>query len=119
MGNCANAILATEKIVFVLGDIVPPNFGLSEHDLEIIRLDTIVIFHSAASIALKNELAEAIEQNCLPFLELARMCTSFVQLKILVQMSTACVNTFLPDGKVLEKIYTDVAREIHILLYLD
>ncbi|BCR86544.1 uncharacterized protein ACHE_30531A [Aspergillus chevalieri] len=30
MGNCVNSILAT-KIVFVLGDIVMPNFGLSKH----------------------------------------------------------------------------------------
>lgn len=111
MDNCANAILATKKIVFVLGDIVLPNFGLNEHDLENMRRDTTVIIHSAASIALNSELDEAIEQNCLPCLELARMATSFPKLKLLVQTSTAYVNTFLPDGKVLEKIYTDVADQ--------
>ncbi|EYE99129.1 uncharacterized protein EURHEDRAFT_374202 [Aspergillus ruber CBS 135680] len=111
MGNCANAILATKKVVFVLGDIVQPNFGLSEHDLEAMRRDTTVIIHSAASIALNSELAEAIEQNCLPCLELARMATSFPMLKLLVQTSTAYVNTFLSDGKVLEKIYSDIAEQ--------
>lgn len=111
MGNCANTILATGKIVFVLGDILLPNYGLSEHDLLSVRNDTTAIFHSAASIALNNDLAEAIEQNCLPSLELARMATSFPKLKLLVQMSTAYANTFLPDGKVLEKIYTNVAEQ--------
>lgn len=111
MGNCAKTILATKKIVFVLGDIVLSNFGLSEHDLEKVRYDTTIIIHSAASIALNSELAKAIEQNCLPCLELARMASSFPKLKVLVQTSTAYVNTFLPNGKVLEKIYTNVAEQ--------
>lgn len=112
MGPCADAILASNKIVFAVGDILLPNFGLSQLDLDILRRETSVIIHSAASIALNSTLTDAIQQNCLPCLELARMAASFCRLKLLVQTSTAYVNTFLPDGPVLEKIY-EIAEHDH------
>ncbi|OJJ37285.1 hypothetical protein ASPWEDRAFT_38966 [Aspergillus wentii DTO 134E9] len=111
LGSCVDAILTTKKVVFVIGDIVLPNFGINQHDMENVRRDTTVIIHSAASIALNSELSDAIEQNCLPCLELARMASSFLKLRLLVQTSTAYVNTFLPNGKINERIYNDVADQ--------
>lgn len=65
-----------------------------------------VIIHAAANISFAAGIKDAVEHNCLPPLELARMAARFRRLKQFIQLSTAYVNSFLPDGYVGERRYS-------------
>ncbi|KAJ5606627.1 hypothetical protein N7510_009408 [Penicillium lagena] len=100
------AILASKKVEFVIGDIKSVNFGLEPAVLEQLQNQVTLVIHTAAKIALEARLRDSLENNCLPALELARIASRFRKLKLLIQLSTAYVNSFLPDGPVLERPYT-------------
>ena len=99
------AILRTNKIHFVIGDISQPELGLSEPDLLMLREQATLVIHAAANIVLDADLRDSMRNNCLPCLELARTVARFRRVRLLVQISTAYVNSFLPDGHVMEKLY--------------
>lgn len=105
MPDQVEEILATKKLIFVIGDITKPNFGVSDDTLPVLEREVTVVINSAANISLKNTLRNAVEENCLPPLELARMSTRFRRLKSFVQVSTAYVNGNRPEGLLHEKIY--------------
>ncbi|KAJ5256703.1 hypothetical protein N7478_012807 [Penicillium angulare] len=106
MPDHVQAILLSKKVEFVTGDIRSPNFGIQPAILQELSEQVTMIIHTAAKITLDASLQDAFENNCLPALELARIASRFPRLKLLVQVSTAYVNSFLPDGPVLEKPYT-------------
>ncbi|KAF7590723.1 hypothetical protein BBP40_002514 [Aspergillus hancockii] len=105
MAALADKILDTQKIVFLVGDITRSDFGLQQAEIDLLRREVTVIFHAAADIALNSDLIDAVERNCLPTLRLAQMATSFGKLLRFVPISTAYVNSFLPDGMVVEQLY--------------
>lgn len=123
MPNQTQAILASKKVVFVIGNIKSVNFGIETAVLEQLRDQVTLVIHTAAKINLDSSLQDAFENNCLPSLELARMASQFRRLKLLVQLSTAYCNSFLPDGTVLERPYTlsdeDHEEELMSILTLD
>lgn len=98
-------ILATKKLVFVVGDISKPNFGISDEMLPELEREVTVVINSAANISLVDPLRKAVEANCFAPLELARMSCHFRRLKSFVQVSTAYVNSNRSDGLLHEKIY--------------
>ncbi|KAJ5083272.1 hypothetical protein N7456_012699 [Penicillium angulare] len=106
MPDHVQAILLSKKVEFVTGDIRSPNFGIQPAIIQELSEQVTMIIHTAAKITLDASLQDAFENNCLPALELARIASRFPRLKLLVQISTAYVNSFLPDGPVLEKSYT-------------
>ncbi|KAJ7476564.1 hypothetical protein FB451DRAFT_1557407 [Mycena latifolia] len=79
-------ILGTNKIHFVVGDTTERDFGI----------DSVVL----------GEMADStVYDNYLPTLELAQLASRFKNLGGFVYISTACANSFLPDGIVEERIY--------------
>lgn len=123
MPDQTQAILASNKVEFVIGDIKSVNFGLDQAVLEQLQEQVTLVIHTAAKITLDASLRDAFENNCLPSLELARFASRFRRLKLLIQISTAYANSFLPDGPVLERPYTvseeDPEEELASILTLD
>lgn len=106
MPNHTQAILASNKVEFITGDIKAVDFGIQVDGLDKLRNEVTLAIHTAAKISLDASLLDAIENNCLPALEMARIASQFRKLKLLIQISTAYANSFLPDGPVLERPYT-------------
>ncbi|KAJ5220551.1 hypothetical protein N7468_009755 [Penicillium chermesinum] len=100
------AIMASNRTEFVTGDMTAPDFGIESGTLHQLQDQVTLVIHTAAKITLDASLPEALENNCLPSLEMARIASQFKRLKLLVQLSTAYVNSFLPDGPVLERPYS-------------
>ncbi|KAJ5772622.1 hypothetical protein N7520_003151 [Penicillium odoratum] len=123
MPSHIQAILASKKVEFVIGNIRSPDFGLQPAVLQELQEKITLVIHAAAKITLDASPRDAFENNCLPALELARIVSRFRRLKLLVQVSTAYVNSFLPDGPVLEKLYNlsneDAEAELASVLSLD
>jgi hypothetical protein len=124
MPNHTDAILATKKIEFVIGDIKSVNFGIETPVLRQLQDQVTLVIHAAAKIKLEGPIRDALESNCLPALEMARIASEFRRLKLLVQISTSYVNSHLPDGPVLERIYQlggeeDPEAELASMLTLD
>lgn len=123
MPNQTKAILASKKIEFVVGDIKSVDFGIEVAVMEQLRSQITLVIHTAAKISLESSLVDAFENNCLPALELARIASRFRRLKLLIQLSTAYCNSFLPDGPVLERPYNltdeDPEEELASILTLD
>ncbi|KAJ5953617.1 hypothetical protein N7454_000513 [Penicillium verhagenii] len=117
------AILASKKVEFVVGNIISTDFGLHPATLKELQDNVTLVVHTAAKITLDASPQEAFKNNCLPALELARIVSRFRRLKLLVQVSTAYVNSFLPDGPVLERPYNlsdeDPEEELASVLSLD
>lgn len=105
MPNQVQAILASRKVQIISGDMRVANFGLHHEVLEQLRDQVTIVIHTAAKISLEASLVDSFENNCLPALELARIASRFRRLKLLVQLSTAYINSFLPDGPILERHY--------------
>ncbi|PYH88870.1 NAD-binding domain 4 protein [Aspergillus ellipticus CBS 707.79] len=106
MPTQAPAILSTPALHFVTGDMRKEDFGIEPPTLQTLQDEVTLIIHAAAKIKLDADVVEAVENNCLPALELARMAGRFRRLKLFVQVSTAYVNSFMPDGWVGERLYT-------------
>ncbi|KAJ6066043.1 hypothetical protein N7499_012117 [Penicillium canescens] len=105
MPNHAQAILATKKVEFVIGDVKLVDFGIQPTLLQKLQDQVTLVIHTAAKITLEGPIQDALESNCLPALEMARIASLFRRLKLLVQLSTSYANSHLPDGPVLERIY--------------
>ncbi|KAL4778960.1 male sterility protein-domain-containing protein [Aspergillus varians] len=99
------ALLLSRKIHFVIGDITKPDLGIDAASLKRIQQEVTLVIHTAAKISLDSDITDAIENNCLPALELARLASSFRRLKLFIQLSTAYANSFLPDGHIGERLY--------------
>ncbi|KAJ5379697.1 uncharacterized protein N7496_002125 [Penicillium cataractarum] len=123
MPDQTQAILASKKVEFIIGDIKAVDFGIQLAVLEKLRNEVTLVIHTAAKITLDANIHDAIENNCLPSLEMARIASQFRRMKLLVQISTAYVNSFLPDGPVLERSYNlsdqDPEEELVSVLSLD
>ncbi|KAJ5779866.1 Male sterility NAD-binding [Penicillium paradoxum] len=105
MPNHVQAILATKKVEFVIGDMQSVQFGIGSTVLQQLQEQVTLVIHTAAKIKLEGPIRDALENNCLPALEMARMASGFRRLKLFIQLSTSYVNSHLPDGPVLEQIY--------------
>ncbi|KAJ6104966.1 hypothetical protein N7486_003655 [Penicillium sp. IBT 16267x] len=123
MPNQYQAILASKKVEFVIGNMRSTDFGLQPVTLQELQEKVTLVIHAAAKIALDASPQDAFENNCLPALELARIVSRFRRLKLLILVSTAYVNSFLPDGPVLERPYSlsdeDPEQELASVLSLN
>ncbi|KAL4926412.1 male sterility protein-domain-containing protein [Aspergillus undulatus] len=99
------ALLDSKKIHFVIGDMKKPDLGIDASSLQRLQKEVTLVIHTAAKIALDLDLMEALENNCFPSLELARLASSFRRLRLFIQLSTSYANSFLPDGYVGERLY--------------
>jgi nucleoside-diphosphate-sugar epimerase len=112
MPEDAPDILDSGKVQFVIGDITQPQFGLKLTDLEELRFEVTAVIHSAASIAIFQDLSTAVRNHCLSIQSLIQLLESFHRLEIFLFVSSMSVNTFLPAGIVSERVYHVVEDEI-------
>lgn len=101
----ADEILATDRLVLVVGDITKPQFGIDDGIFAELVEEVQIVLHAAANISFKATLQTVVTDNCISSLEIARLATFFKKLESYVQFSTVYANTFLPDGLISEKIY--------------
>ncbi|KAJ5179455.1 hypothetical protein N7492_002665 [Penicillium capsulatum] len=123
MPDHAQVIITSKKVEFVIGNIKAIDFGIKPEVLDRLRDQVTLVIHTAAKITLDASLHDSFEDNCLPSLEMARIASKFRRLKLLIQLSTAYANSFLPDGPVCERAYTlgdeDPEEELASILSLD
>ncbi|KAJ7141791.1 male sterility protein-domain-containing protein [Mycena crocata] len=118
MPHHIDAILATNKIHFIEGDITDKNFGIAPSVLAEMAAAVTIVIHAAANISLKDALPKTVRNNCLSSLELAQLASTFKNLSAFVHISSAYCNSFLPDGVVEERIYPlgDAERQLADIL---
>ncbi|ESP04680.1 hypothetical protein LOTGIDRAFT_170518 [Lottia gigantea] len=85
-----------EKIQPIEGDIILPEFGLSNEDRQLLINDVHIVFHSAATIKFDEHLRTAVELNVLPVRKIIKLCQQFKSLLALVHVSTAYCNCDRP-----------------------
>ncbi|KAF5856522.1 hypothetical protein ETB97_007253 [Aspergillus alliaceus] len=105
MPDEAHNILDTQKVSFVVGDVTESNLGLRGADLQQLQAQVTVVINCAASVSLLQNQHGSVTSNCLPHLRLMKLLRNFSKLKTLLHVSTAFVNSFLPGGRVEERIY--------------
>ncbi|KAF9951302.1 cyclin-dependent kinase inhibitor far1 [Mortierella alpina] len=93
------------KVVPILGDLVLDGLGISSEDLEMVRKDTRVFLHCAASVKFDDPLRVALELNTLGSLRTLEVAKQMQKLQAFVHVSTSYVNAHLRDMNVKEKIY--------------
>jgi fatty acyl-CoA reductase len=98
-------IIKHENVVFIHADMVKPGWGISAKDLAELKENVQIVIHNAANIRLGDPLPPVIRDNTLGALDLAEMSSKFPKLERFVQITSALINGFLPDGFVEEKIY--------------
>lgn len=100
-----DGMLATERLVLVVGDMTKPQFGIADDIFAELVEEVQIVIHAAANISFRAPLQQVVVDNCISSLELARLATAFKNLESYIQVSSAYANTFLPDGLVSEKMY--------------
>ncbi|ENN75017.1 hypothetical protein YQE_08332, partial [Dendroctonus ponderosae] len=104
-----------EKVIPVAGDVGQDNLGLSDSDLQTLKEKVNVIFHSAATLDFGDTLRTTIDINLLGtrrVTELAKQCRN---LKVLIHVSSAYVNSFMLST---EEVLYPVTKDADELLKL-
>lgn len=81
-----------QKIVFVAGDISKPNIGLNHSDLQMLKENVNIVFHSAATVRFDQGIKEAVNLNTLGSKRLWDLCVEMHNLKSIIHVSTAYTN---------------------------
>lgn len=81
-----------QKIVFVAGDISKPNIGLNHSDLQMLKENVNIVFHSAATVRFDQGIKEAVNLNTLGSKRLWDLCVDMHNLKSIIHVSTAYTN---------------------------
>ncbi|KAK4023768.1 hypothetical protein OUZ56_009166 [Daphnia magna] len=93
------------KITAVTGDMTSPGLGLSSSDLQSLKDNVSIIFHSAATIKFNEELKAAIRMNVKGPLQLLEISRQMKRLQAFVHVSTAFAN--FDSEEVKEEVYHD------------
>ena len=95
-----------DKVIPVAGDLIIDKLGLSIADRQMVTSETQIVINCAASVNFDDPLLDALQINyfgCLRCLELAKECQNLITH---THVSTAYVNSNMPDGsKCEEKVY--------------
>ncbi|GBP88767.1 Putative fatty acyl-CoA reductase CG8306 [Eumeta japonica] len=92
-----------KKLVPVAGDVGEENLGLSAQDRQILIDNVNVVIHSAATLDFGETLRKTVEINLLGTRRVMDLCKEIKNLKVMVQVSSAYVNSYLKE--VHEKVY--------------
>ncbi|KAF9571133.1 cyclin-dependent kinase inhibitor far1 [Mortierella alpina] len=93
------------KVVPILGNLESDGLGISSEDLEMIRKDTRVFLHFAASVNFDDPLHVALELNTRGTLRALGVAQQMEQLQAFVHLSTSYVNVHMKSMYVAERIY--------------
>ncbi|KAK0094159.1 hypothetical protein PV326_011676 [Microctonus aethiopoides] len=91
------------KLTAVAGSIDEDNLGLSIEDRFTLIEDVEIIFHSAATLDFDGSLKSAVDVNLLGTRRVVQLGQEIRNLKVLVHVSSAYVNSYLLEAK--EQIY--------------
>ncbi|XP_034946176.1 putative fatty acyl-CoA reductase CG8306 [Chelonus insularis] len=108
------------KLIPIAGDVGAENLGLSAEDRFTLVEEVNVIFHSAATLDFGASLKSAIDINLLGTRRIVQLSQEIRNLKAIVHVSSAYVNSFLLETK--EQIYpapADVEKVIKMSNELD
>lgn len=127
-----------KKIVFIPGDISKQNIGVSGANLELLKENVNIVFHSAATVRFDQSIKEAVNLNALGSKRLWDLCSDIKNLKSIIHVSTAYSNpdrytvdevvyppqsvmdldTFINCANVLpEDLVTSIANQLQVIKY--
>ncbi|KAF6208260.1 hypothetical protein GE061_016713, partial [Apolygus lucorum] len=92
------------KLVIVGGDVGEENLGLSSADRQTLVDNVHVVFHSAATLDFEANLSSTVRINLQGTQRVVELCKQIKDLKALLHVSSAYVNSHLLEPE--EKIYT-------------
>uniref|UniRef100_A0A2M4BKN8 Fatty acyl-CoA reductase n=1 Tax=Anopheles marajoara TaxID=58244 RepID=A0A2M4BKN8_9DIPT len=101
-----------KKLIPVAGDVGEDFLGLSQADQELIIANTNVVIHSAATLDFQATLRPTVNINLLGTKRVLDLCTRMKNLKSMVHISSAYVNSYLTEAE--EKLYpcTETAQKV-------
>ncbi|KAG1662533.1 Fatty acyl-CoA reductase 1 [Nymphon striatum] len=92
-----------EKIVPIPADLLSPDLGISEDDLQMLKNNVSIIFHSAATIKFEEHLKQSIQLNAGGTYKLLQIAQDMPKLVAFIHVSTAYSNC--DRTQIDEKIY--------------
>lgn len=81
-----------QKIIFIAGDISKANIGVSSSDLQLLKENVNIVFHSAATVRFDQGIKEAVNLNTLGSKRLWDLCSEMQNLRSIIHVSTAYTN---------------------------
>ncbi|XP_053660299.1 putative fatty acyl-CoA reductase CG8306 [Anopheles marshallii] len=101
-----------KKLIPVSGDVGENFLGLSQADQAMIVENTNVVIHSAATLDFQATLRPTVNINLLGTKRVLELCTRMRNLKSMVHISSAYVNSYLTEAE--EKLYpcTETAQKV-------
>ncbi|KAI9279207.1 male sterility protein-domain-containing protein [Umbelopsis sp. AD052] len=102
--NKFDAIITT-KVIPVACDLISPELSISPEDRDSIISNVNVVIHCAASMDHDERLDLSLETNTLGTLRLMDLADDCEKMQAFVHVSSAYVNSNLPDGEVQELVY--------------
>ncbi|XP_033326353.2 putative fatty acyl-CoA reductase CG8306 [Megalopta genalis] len=109
-----------DKLIAVAGDVDQENLGLSSEDRLTLVEDVQIVFHSAASLDFEADLRSTTNSNVLGTRRLVELCQEIRNLKAMVHVSSAYVNSYLLEAT--ETVYPppyDVNELLRLVKSLD
>ncbi|XP_062560807.1 putative fatty acyl-CoA reductase CG8306 [Armigeres subalbatus] len=91
------------KLHAVAGDVGEENLGLSSEDRSMLAQKINVVIHSAATLDFQATLRPTVQINLLGTRRVMQLCREMQQLKSMVHVSSAYVNSYLKEAD--EKLY--------------
>ncbi|KAG2172784.1 hypothetical protein INT43_000131, partial [Umbelopsis isabellina] len=110
-----DAIVAS-KIIPVACDLISPELSISPEDRDGIIKNVNVVIHCAASMDHDERLDLSLETNTLGTLRLIDLVDECEKMQAFIHISSAYVNSNLPDGEVQEFVYPTELEDPEMLL---
>ncbi|XP_046975832.1 putative fatty acyl-CoA reductase CG8306 [Vanessa cardui] len=101
------------KLVAISGDVGSPDLGISSTDRQILIDNVNVVIHSAATLDFEESLKPTVKINILGTRQVMELCQQIKNLKVMVHVSSAYVNSYLKE--VDEKVY-DAPAEVESVI---
>ncbi|CAH2056239.1 unnamed protein product, partial [Iphiclides podalirius] len=92
-----------KKLVPVSGDVGQDELGLSPTDRSLLIENVNVVIHSAATLDFGDNLRPTVKINVLGTRSVLQLCKEIKDLKVMVHVSSAYVNSYLNEAH--EKVY--------------
>ncbi|CAK1593067.1 unnamed protein product [Parnassius mnemosyne] len=104
-----------KKLVPVSGDVGQEDLGLSETDRKLLIDNVNVVIHSAATLDFEDNLRPTVKINLLGTRRVMQLCKEIKDLKVMVHVSSAYVNSYLTEAH--EKVY-DAPEDVEKVIAL-
>nr|XP_012220656.1 PREDICTED: putative fatty acyl-CoA reductase CG8306 [Linepithema humile] len=104
-----------KKLIAVAGDVGEENLGLSSQDRTTLINTVQVVFHSAATLDFEADLKSTTSINLLGTRRIVQLCQEIKDLKVLVHVSSAYVNSILQN---VDEIVYPAPADVNTVLQL-